>query len=76
MRDPLTDEQCQAVVEVVMAEPNGWMPHPEYRPLADDLVERGTFSRRVIDGQTVYFASPEFLGAGALHAAMGEPSLN
>jgi hypothetical protein len=70
MTQPLTEEECQAVVEACAAYPNGWSPHPEYLPLAERLRERGTFIRVIRAGKATYEPSPEFRAAAASNAAM------
>jgi hypothetical protein len=76
MTDPLTDEERQAIAEACLADPQGWLPWPEYLPLVEGLVERGLLTRRMIDGQSVYRPSAEFRAAAALHAAYGQQSWN
>jgi len=75
-REPLTEEQMQAITEACVCDPAGWVPHPENLPLAERLVTRGNLVRRMIDGKAVYHPSGEFKAAAALQAAIGEQSPN
>ena len=76
MREPLTEEQLEAVTECCLCDPEGWVPRPDNLPLAEELAERGLLTRRMIGHEAVYFVSSEFRAASALNAALGEPSLN
>jgi hypothetical protein len=69
-REPLTDEQKQAIAEACVCDPHGWVPRPENLPLAEKLRERGTFTRTMECGRAVYRPSDEFKRAATMHAAM------
>jgi hypothetical protein len=75
-RAQLTEEECHCVVEVCLAEPNGWVPHNENLPLAERLARRGLVKRRMEHGEPVYRLTEEFKMAAALDAAIGDISLN
>ena len=75
-REPLTDEEKQAIAECCVCDPIGWTPHPENLPMAEQLVTRGNLVRRMVDGKAVYHPSGEFKAAAALQAAIGEQSPN
>jgi hypothetical protein len=75
-RPALTGEELQAIADVCLCEPAGWVPRPVNLPLAERLVKRGTLVRKMVKGEAVYFASDEFKAAAALQAAIGELSVN
>lgn len=69
-REPLTDDELQAITEACACDPAGWVPHPENLPLAERLVDRGTFTRTMECGKAVYRPSERFKHAASLHAVM------
>ena len=75
-RKLLTDEENQAIAEACACDPEGWVPRPEYLPLAEGLRERGTFTRKMKAGKAVYFPSAEFKQAASLHAATFGPGVS
>jgi len=75
-REPLTDEESQAIAEACACDPHGWVPRPENLPLAERLAVRGNLVRRMVDGRAVYYPSAEFKAAAALHAAMFDPGVS
>jgi hypothetical protein len=52
--DPLTVEQCEAIVQACLRNTEGWTPSPGDLPTAERLRERGVLKRTFVAGEVFY----------------------